>query len=73
MMLGGTGMVRVLSPITLSLEVHWEDVSELSVAATQDRDKDTLILDQTPQPSINCRQHICTGFCLFLKLLCAGF
>lgn len=55
MMLGGTGMVRVLSPVTLSLEVHWEDVSELSVAVNQHRDKDTLILDQTSQPNINCR------------------
>lgn len=32
--LGCTAMVRVLSPVTLSLEVHWDDVSELSVAAT---------------------------------------
>lgn len=44
MMLGGAGMVRVLSPVTLSLEVHWEDVSELSVAVTKHRDRDTLIL-----------------------------
>lgn len=32
--LGCTAMVRVLSPVTLSLEVHWDEVSELSVAAT---------------------------------------
>lgn len=37
------GIVRVLSPVTLSLEVHWEDVSELSVAATQHRDKELLV------------------------------
>lgn len=43
-LLGCTGIVRVLRPVTLSLEVHWEDVSELSVAVTQHRDKDTLIL-----------------------------
>lgn len=29
--LGCSGMVRVLSPVTLSLEGHWDDVSELSV------------------------------------------
>lgn len=33
-MLGCTAIVRVLSPVTLSLEVHWDEVSELSVAAT---------------------------------------
>lgn len=27
--------VRVLSPVTLSLEVHWDEVSELSVAAAR--------------------------------------
>lgn len=43
-MLGCAGMVSVLSPVTLSLEVHWEDVSELSVAVRQHREKDTLIL-----------------------------
>lgn len=32
--LGCTAIVRVLSPVTLSLEVHWDEVSELSVAAT---------------------------------------
>lgn len=36
-MLGWSGIVRVLSPVTLSLEVHWEDVSELSVTVTQQR------------------------------------
>lgn len=30
-MLGCPGMVWVLSPVTLSLELHWEEVSELSV------------------------------------------
>lgn len=34
-MLGCAGMVTVLSPVTLSVEVHWEDVSELSVTVTQ--------------------------------------
>lgn len=33
-MLGCTAMVRLLRPVTLSLEVHWDEVSELSVAAT---------------------------------------
>lgn len=34
--LGGPGMVRVLRPVTLSLELHWEEeVSELSVTATK--------------------------------------
>lgn len=32
-MLGCTVIVRVLSPVALSLEVHWDEVSELSVAA----------------------------------------
>lgn len=31
-MLGCTAIVRVLSPVTLSLEVHCDEVSELSVA-----------------------------------------
>lgn len=31
MMLSCLGMVQVFSPVTLSLELHWEDVSELSV------------------------------------------
>lgn len=43
-MLGCPGIVRVLGPVTLSVEVHWEDVSELSVTVTQHREKDTLIL-----------------------------
>lgn len=30
--LGCTAIVRVLSPVTLSLEVHCDEVSELSVA-----------------------------------------
>lgn len=35
---GGPGMVRVLSPVTLSLELHWEDdVSEPSVTGTETR------------------------------------
>jgi len=38
-MLGGPGVVRVLSPVTLSLELHWEEFSELSVTATQHTDK----------------------------------
>lgn len=38
--LGLSGMVRVLSPVTLSLELHWEDVSELSV--TGNHNKHTL-------------------------------
>lgn len=33
--LGCVGMVTELSPVTLSLEVHWDDVSELSVTVTQ--------------------------------------
>lgn len=37
-MLECPGIVRVLSPVTLSLEVHWEDVSELSVTAPQHRE-----------------------------------
>lgn len=42
--LGCTAIVRVLSPVTLSLEVHWDEVSELSVAATgQDRTSEELI------------------------------
>ncbi|KAF3839835.1 hypothetical protein F7725_018552 [Dissostichus mawsoni] len=32
--LGCSGMVRVLSPLTLSLEGHWDDVSELSLFVT---------------------------------------
>lgn len=32
--LGCTAIVRLLSPVTLSLEVHWDEVSELSVATT---------------------------------------
>lgn len=44
MMLGCPGTVMVLSPVTLSLELHWEDVSELSVTATQHREKYTLIV-----------------------------
>lgn len=43
-MLECAGMVRVLSPVTLSLEVHWDEVSELSVAIRPHRDKDTLIM-----------------------------
>lgn len=42
-MLECAGMVRVLSPVTLSLEVHWDEVSELSVAVRPHRDKDPLI------------------------------
>lgn len=41
MTLGGPGMVRVLSPVTLSLELHWEeDVSELSVTGTETHRED---------------------------------
>lgn len=43
-MLRCTGTVRELSPVTLSLEVHWEDVSELSVTVAQHKDKVALIL-----------------------------
>lgn len=43
-MLGCPGMLRVLSPVTLSLEVHWDDVSELSVTVTQYIHKHTFIL-----------------------------
>lgn len=31
-LLGVAGIVSVLRPVTLSLDVHWDDVSELSVA-----------------------------------------
>ena len=34
-MLVCAGILTVLSPVTLSVEVHWEDVSELSVTVTQ--------------------------------------
>lgn len=37
------GTVRALSPITLSVEVQWEDVSELSVTVTHTQ-RATLIL-----------------------------
>lgn len=46
-LLGCPGIVRVLRPVTLSLEVHWEDVSELSVTATQHKEEGTLILKPT--------------------------
>lgn len=36
-MLGLSGMVMVLSPVTLSLELHWEDVSELSVTGNHSK------------------------------------
>lgn len=48
-MLESPGIVRVFKPITLSLEVHWEDVSELSVTVNNNRYINTLILDQTTQ------------------------
>lgn len=32
---GWPGMVRPLRPVTLSLDVHWDDVSELSVTVTK--------------------------------------
>lgn len=49
-MLECPGIVRVFRPITLeSLEVHWEDVSELSVTVNNNRYINTLILDQTTQ------------------------
>lgn len=37
-LLGVAGIVSVLRPVTLSLDVHWDDVSELSVAVTQHGD-----------------------------------
>lgn len=44
MMLECPGTVRVFRPVTLSLEVHCEDVSELSVTVRQNTEKHTLIL-----------------------------
>lgn len=50
--LGPAGSVRPLSPVTLSLDVPWEDVSELSVTGMQrtnkkerkkDREKDKRV------------------------------
>lgn len=48
MMLGrpwpGMGMVRLFRPVTLSLEVHWDDVSpELSVTVGQ-HTEDTIVI-----------------------------
>lgn len=37
-LLGVAGIVSVLRPVTLSLDVHWDEVSELSVAVTQHGD-----------------------------------
>lgn len=66
--------MRLPSPVTLSLEVHWEEVSELSVAvATQgQRHINAVRLDQAlfraKRSSISA-QTVCTG--VLLKLLCA--
>ena len=37
---GGPGTPRLLSPVTLSLDVHRDDVSELSVTVAQHRETD---------------------------------
>lgn len=56
---GCAGMVRVLSPVTLSLEVHWEDVSELSVTVTEHKPiNSTLVLDTVRHHKIDTTCNI---------------
>lgn len=42
MMMGGSGPARVLRPVTLSLELNWDEVSELSVTVVQTDRRDFI-------------------------------
>lgn len=79
------GMVTVLSPVTLSVEVHWEDVSELSVTVTQHKKNMLKLLNWIKQHRTPLKAKgvlgkfgqfagsylVRQGFvCVFLKLLC---
>lgn len=81
-LLGVAGIVSVLRPVTLSPDVHWDDVSELSVAVTQHGDMlrltFRLFLNQTFikfQEVLSVRNQFVIVDLVFalLTLLCQGF
>lgn len=75
-LLGVAGIVSVLRPVTLSLDVHWDDVSELSVAVTQHGDTlrltfRSLLLYKHHGASLNF--HQVSGSSLSAQPICHGY
>lgn len=69
-LLGVASIVSVLRPVTLSLDVHWDDVSELSVAVTQHRDMLNQQFDYYCCTNITELHNRVSGSSLSAQLIC---